>query len=136
MTYSYAVKSPIVHILAKELEKFGYVVVVSEGKSAKQRLDNNVDLVALKRDKTLLFYVTNREYEKTIRIKPKHVANLEKVKETTGIEPYIAVYMNTKKSFYIFTLDRVHKTLSGSYTISYKEFLQPRKRPLTVAEVV
>ena len=107
--------------LMKILYEKGYFVARAPASGSKSSKYPTVDVIAMKRGTILLFEVKRRKEKEAITIDKEQIEKLKEAQQLSGGSAYIAVYLDSTKSWYIFTLDQI-KLKQNSYLLSVYEF--------------
>jgi len=105
----------------KLLYSRGYFVARAPGSGSKVVHYPIVDVIAIKRNLILLFEVKRRREKDSIPIDKNQIAKLKEAEQLTGGKAFIAVYIDSSRSWYFFTLDQLQDR-GNHYLISVNEF--------------
>jgi len=107
--------------LMKILQNANYFVMRAPGSGARAKHYPYVDVIAIKKGKVLLFEVKAREFIRSIYIDSLQYQKLKEAEELSGGTAYIAVYIQSTKVWYLFTLDKLRQK-DSVYMLGIKKY--------------
>jgi len=107
--------------LMLQLKKAGYFVLRAPASGSKAKRFTYIDVIAIKSGLILLFEVKRRQKRDTILFSKEQIDKLREAEEITGGHAYIAVYIDSDKKWYVFTIDQLEDK-GNHYLLSAYEF--------------